>query len=539
MIPELRQHQKEACRFSWNLFEDGVRGFALFMEQGTGKTKVILELASYLYKGNKIDTLLVFTPNSGKDQWVEEQVPLHCKVESQDRTPFIWEGKTTKKVNETFSKVVTSQDKLKIFSVNIESLQADTIDFYIKMIVKHSKGLFVVVDESTKIKNGRRKPTRGKRAGAKRTNKLLDWFSSRDCYKAILTGTPTPKNPFDLWSQFEFLKKNFFNLDYFFFTHKYGIIIKHSTLKGGKNYHQVLSLKEYNILKNELKRRGRITPQTVMEISCKYNMKPEDIIKINKMEKYYPYKNLKELKENISRITFFVKKSDCLDLPPKIYETLKVTLKGEQKRIYKELKKQFYVEYAGKELTVTNKMVLGMRLQSVTGGLFPIQNSDGSYSFTYIENNGKLEVLLEDLEEVSEDTYIITWARFRAEIELIEKTLKEEGYTCEKYYGGSDNEVIDRFKKGEFQILVATTGKGGEGLNLQIATLHYFFSNSFEGDKRLQAEDRSHRDGQTNKVLYKDIICKDTIDESIVSVLKRKENLIDYFREKPLEEVIF
>ena len=87
--------------------------------------------------------------------------------------------------------------------------------------------------------------------------------------------------------------------------------------------------------------------------------------------------------------------------------------------------------------------------------------------------------------------------------------------------------------------MIATAAKGGEGLNLQIATLQYFFSNSFEGDKRLQAEDRSHRDGQTNKVLYKDIICKDTIDENIVAVLKRKENLIDFFREKPLEEVIF
>ena len=539
MIPELRQHQKEACRFAADLFNKEVKGFSLFMEQGTGKTKVILELASYLYKKNKIDTLLIFPPNSGKDQWVEEQVPLHCRVENKKRVPFIWEGKTTKKVNKEFSEVIESKDKLKIFSVNIESLQSDTIDFYIKMIVTHSKGVFVVIDESTRIKNGRRKPSRGKRAGAKRTNKLLDWFSTRDCYKAILTGTPTPKNPFDLWSQFEFLKKNFFNLDYFFFTHKYGILIKRSTPKGDKSYHQVLSLKDYNIIKNELKRRGKVTPQIIMEISYKYNMKTEDIIKINKMEKYYPYKNLKELKEKISKVTFFVKKKDCLDLPPKVYETLKVVLKGEQKRIYKDLKKQLYAEYAGKELTVTNKMVLGMRLQAVTGGLFPIQKPDGSYSFTYIENNGKLETLLEDLEEVPEETYIIVWARFRAEIELIEKTLKEEGYTCEKYYGGSENEVIDRFKKGEFQILVATTGKGGEGLNLQIATLHYFFSNSFEGDKRLQAEDRSHRDGQTNKVLYKDIVCKDTIDENIVAVLKRKENLIDFFREKPLEEVIF
>jgi SNF2 family DNA or RNA helicase len=57
-------------------------------------------------------------------------------------------------------------------------------------------------------------------------------------------------------------------------------------------------------------------------------------------------------------------------------------------------------------------------------------------------------------------------------------------------------------------------------------------------DKRLQAEDRSHRIGQTNKVLYKDLICKNTVDERVYEVLKRKENLIDFFRGKVLEDIL-
>jgi SNF2 family DNA or RNA helicase len=54
----------------------------------------------------------------------------------------------------------------------------------------------------------------------------------------------------------------------------------------------------------------------------------------------------------------------------------------------------------------------------------------------------------------------------------------------------------------------------------------------------LQAEDRSHRIGQTNKVLYKDLLCKGTIDEHIYEVLKRKEDLINYFREKEIEDIL-
>ena len=39
------------------------RNFALLMEQGTGKTKVALDTAAYLYLNEKIDTLVVIAPS--------------------------------------------------------------------------------------------------------------------------------------------------------------------------------------------------------------------------------------------------------------------------------------------------------------------------------------------------------------------------------------------------------------------------------------------------------------------------------------------
>jgi SNF2 family DNA or RNA helicase len=210
----------------------------------------------------------------------------------------------------------------------------------------------------------------------------------------------------------------------------------------------------------------------------------------------------------------------------------------EQTRLYKELKKQMFTEYMEKELTVTTKMVLAMRLQMVTGGIFPHLNDDPEATFEYsrIADSGKLSVLLEDLEDVPDDVSIIVWAQFRGEIDQITEALREAGYTAESYYGGSKDDVIDRFKNRETRFLVANPLKGGEGLNLQVSTLHYFYSNSFKADSRLQAEDRSHRIGQTNKVTYKDLICKGTVDEHVHEVLKRKGDLIDYFRSSSLEE---
>jgi SNF2 family DNA or RNA helicase len=529
-VPQVFYHQGQALDF----IEDKPV-FALFMEQGTGKSKVIIEQVTKLWERKEIDCVIVISPNAVKEQWVIEQFEKHFP--STLWKGYIWDNAKTLKSKNRYNKCLKDSN-LFIFSIGIEALQSDYVVPFIKLTLEE-RNCFIVIDESTRIKNGRRK-TKGKRAGAKRTNRILDLFENVK-YKAILTGTPTPNSPFDLWSQFEFLKKDFFGMDYFYFEHHHGILIGKKSIEG-RSYTSVLDEKTYSIIKNKLSKFEKITPQIIEELAVFFSMKTKDILLIKNMDEYQPYKNLDELKKKISKITFFIKKEDCLDLPDKIYEKLYCTMSKEQTKIYKQLKKEMYSKYETKELTVTNKMVLYLRLQMVTGGLFPYAETDikigrdgeeffdTRFEYEPIKGSEKLKVLLEDLEEVSKDTSIIIWARFRGEIEAIYEALNKKGYSCGTYYGGSKPEIIERFKKREIRILIANPIKGGEGLNLQIATLHYFYSNSFKADSRLQAEDRSHRIGQTNKVTYKDLICKNTLDEKIFNILKRKESLIDYFR---------
>ena len=536
-IPELYDHQVEALDF---IKDKPV--FALFMEMGTGKSKVVIEKVYELQVCNKINAVIIISPNAVKDQWVTEQMPLHYP--SDNWAGVVWNGLKTKTAKKDFNDKFNGNKALFVFSVNVEAFQSSAIDSYIEFILKYRK-CFIVIDESAKIKNGRRKPTRGKRSGAIRTNKILDYFE-RSTYKCILTGTPTPNNPFDLWSQFEFLKKDFFNMDHFFFTHHHGIMIQKSTNEG-KRYNTVLDEVTYKIIKSVLSKKEKLDHRFVEDTALRYGLKTNDIINIHKLEKYSGYKNLKDLREKVSEITFFKKKQDCLDLPDKVYETLDCVMTKDQLKIYKELKSQMYSEYDTKELTVTSKMVMALRLQMITGGLFPYAESeikidkegeqyvDTHFEYSRIENSCKVKVLLDDIENVDLETSIIVWARFRGEIEMIKEALTEAGYTCEKYYGGSTIDVIDRFKNKDIRILIANPLKGGEGLNLQVSTLHYFYSNSFKADSRLQAEDRSHRIGQVNKVTYKDLIVKGSVDEVVYSALKRKENLINYFRTNPRE----
>ena len=52
-----------------------------------------------------------------------------------------------------------------------------------------------------------------------------------------------------------------------------------------------------------------------------------------------------------------------------------------------------------------------------------------------------------------------------------------------------------------------------------------YYSNSYDLEKRIQSEDRAHRIGQKNKVLYIDLVAKGTVDEKIIQSLRNKVNI--------------
>ncbi len=54
--------------------------FAYFMEMGTGKTKVAIDNASYLFTQNKVKNVIVIAPNSVYLNWVKE-IEVHCSVQ--------------------------------------------------------------------------------------------------------------------------------------------------------------------------------------------------------------------------------------------------------------------------------------------------------------------------------------------------------------------------------------------------------------------------------------------------------------------------
>jgi len=524
------EHQQQAY-----IFCEKKDFFALFMEQGTGKSKIICMKAFKLFLDKAIDTAVIISPKAITSQWIDEQFKIHYPTEY---ISFLWEGKDTVKSKKEFSKVLSTKNKIKVFVVNVEAFRSDRIVDIVKKIKLHSNNIFCVVDESVTIKT----------PDTKRTKNILQLFD--DCkYKAILTGTPTPNSIFDLYSQFNFLKKGFWKTSYFSFKSFYSVLLKRKT-DNELSYNTPLDLKSYRIIKSSLKH-TILTPSTLADLSLRFNTPESNILEINKMDSYTPYKNVKDCYNKINPFVFKCLKKDCLSLPEKAYKKLTVELPPEQKKAYSEMSKNFLTEYQGKELTVLNKLVCTLRLQMITSGLFPFavnevkklldkegnllsEEFETKYKYLFFKDNPKLKAVIEDVETLPDKTPIIIWANYKGEHELLEKELSKLKYSVACYNGATKQnarrEIIASFNALETQIIVMNPATAGMGLNLQVCSNQYFFSNTFRADLRLQAEDRSHRIGQKNKCLYTDILAKSTIDFKVFEVLKNKENLIDYFR---------
>ena len=62
---------------------------------------------------------------------------------------------------------------------------------------------------------------------------------------------------------------------------------------------------------------------------------------------------------------------------------------------------------------------------------------------------------------------------------------------------------------------IGNTQTGGYGITLTAASTVIYYSNNYDLEKRIQSEDRAHRIGQVNPVLYIDMVAKKTVDEKI------------------------
>ncbi len=69
----------------------GKESSALFMEQGTGKSKAAIDIACNLFLEKKINAVLLIAPNGVQTQCAEEQIPIHSSVSNNIK---VWSNKS-------------------------------------------------------------------------------------------------------------------------------------------------------------------------------------------------------------------------------------------------------------------------------------------------------------------------------------------------------------------------------------------------------------------------------------------------------------
>lgn len=159
-----------------------------------------------------------------------------------------------------------------------------------------------------------------------------------------------------------------------------------------------------------------------------------------------------------------------------------------------------------------------------------------SWSVDDLHKSSKAKRLLELIDEAeSDDRKTIVFSYFLDTIRKICDLLEEK---CMNPINGSVSpnrrqEIIDEFENAPAgTVLPAQIQAGGTGLNIQTASVVILCEPQFKPSIENQAISRAYRMGQTRNVLVYRLLCEDTVDEKIISMLEEKQKIFDAFADK-------
>lgn len=494
----LYPHQKEGIRRA--LKEPF---FALFMEQGTGKTAVAIRTLVKRFKRQGIHRVAIFAPNTLIYNWSVEirewawiprsQVKLlrltgkkKDWLEQIDRfrryDPELCTKKELSLKGKKGDYLKSHKPPLMIMLINYE--KARLIEPQLRKMRIQS----LVADESQRIKSRNAQ-----------VSKAIYRVTRKCDTRMLLSGTPVGKGYEDLFMQYKIMDPDIFGENYKEFESRY-------IIKGGYMGKEIAG-----------------------------------------------YQNLDELKEIVAETSYRVEIDDCIDLPGMDFKYLTCELTGRALRAYTELyedlytqipleasrsrlkailrknhidylpwesylsllvKAEDYINVASCDLTITQLI----RLHQLTGGFLRLDSGE-----LVRLGDDKLKLAIEYLRNRSRPT--VVFCNFVGEIRLLEEELKKAlpRRRVVNYRDSKNKErVQEDFKRGKVDIIILQIHSGSTGLNFQRADAVMFYSTNHSGDDYSQAIARIKRPGQENRMEVVSLLCENTVDEDIAEGLRVK-----------------
>lgn len=129
--------------------------------------------------------------------------------------------------------------------------------------------------------------------------------------------------------------------------------------------------------------------------------------------------------------------------------------------------------------------------------------------------------------------HVLLFSSFTSMLALLEEQLRIEHIRYLKLTGETKKELrhsyVEQFQNGEADVFLISLKAGGTGLNLTNAEIVIHYDPWWNVSAQNQATDRAYRIGQTKDVQVYKLIMKDSIEEKIMKLQKRKNILSDTF----------
>ena len=231
------------------------------------------------------------------------------------------------------------------------------------------------------------------------------------------------------------------------------------------------------------------------------------------------YKNTEEMHSMISSISYRVKTSDALDLPPVNHIVRKFKLSSESQKIYNEMSSELFAEFEGHELTAANALVKGLRLMQITSGV--VRDVNGDYHRVGSE---KAELFADIIEDIDIREPLIVFCNFTADIQAVKEAAIKSGRTVSELSGHA-NELAD-WQAGKTDVLAVQIKAGKEGVDFTRACLCFYYSIGHSLGDYEQSLCRPHRPGQERPVVYYHLVAEGTVDEDIYAGLEKKKDIV-------------
>lgn len=227
-----------------------------------------------------------------------------------------------------------------------------------------------------------------------------------------------------------------------------------------------------------------------------------------------------DLYRAISDITFRLKASDYLNLPPLMFNDIRISLPPNIRKLYEKVKKEKVIEL-GDQPVVLNEAMLTNKLRQITQGGLYTKRSSAEYKLLH---NTKCAAL-KDLVDYSSGQPVLAAVNFRFEYDMICKYFKKQipivaGITSSR----QAHLYIKQWNHGRLPLLLVHPGSVGHGMNIQSGGhIIVWYGVTFHLDHYQQLNARLHRQGQKNAVIVHNLSMVNTIDERIFNVLKQKD----------------